>query len=139
MGLPYNRKNGPHNGVLEEVPADGINCQFLVCRTYQQFFNLSFPPDWLGNLSQSLFEDKKWFDDIEPGQPTQVGDIFLFGREKTDVPKLHLGVSLGEVDSAGNALIVHANMYDGVSIWPLNRFFTYPRYSTVRAVKRLKA
>lgn len=89
--------------------------------------------------SQEIFEDEKLFRvvDLAEEQPN-LGDIFVFGKKKAPNYKLHLAFFTGDADQQGELLLIHANMLEGVSIWPLSRFAQYRRYQLLKAVKRLR-
>ncbi len=77
------------------------------------------------------------FTDLPPdNEKTVLGDIFIFGRvQEKDYRRLHLAVQVDNVD--GRLLLIHANPYDGVSIWPIDTFADKKRYERIYTIKRL--
>lgn len=136
LGLPYNFQHGPHVVSSEELIHQGVNCQSLVHLLYKDLFGIVLPEEM---RSQEIFKDEKLFRvvDLAEEQPS-LGDIFVFGKERAPNYKLHLALFTGEIDAQDELLLIHANMLEGVSVWPLSRFAQYRRYQLLKAVKRLR-
>lgn len=138
-GLPYRFASGPSQDRSYEILTQaGINCQFLAHLMLQDWFGINLP---VAMRSKEMFEDGKYFDEIEDVQKSQFGDLFFFGKESlVDLRKLHVAIHSGHLDeNTGSPNLIHANYIDlGVSIWPSERFGEYLRYQRLYGIRRLK-
>ena len=132
IGLPYRYENGP---MADSQPTDGINCQLLVHLALELLHGISLPPSM---MSKEIFEDREFFAEI-PFNAASSGDVFVFGRNiETDFRQFHLAVKVDDDPQAQQPLLIHAtSIENAVTVWPLIRFFSYPRYRKLFAVKRL--
>lgn len=140
VGLTYNFSNGPSSINGNKDLKEALNCQSLIHRIYQMF-RIPIPP---GLLSKEIYEDKELFFNLPIDNlnvlDLAILDVFILGRQhEQDFRKLHLGLFIGEADEMQNPLIIHATAIDRqVSIWSLQKFFNYPRYERLYAIKRPK-
>ena len=139
-GIPFNKEAGPTVLNGQEELTEGINCQGLVHKIYN-YFGHNLPPSF---RSREIFEDEELFfslslDNLDPFSLAKL-DILIFGRQDViDFRKLHLSVYTGELDKDQNPLIIHSTRVEQqVVIWPLQKFFTFPKYEKLYAIKRLK-
>jgi hypothetical protein len=133
IGLPYRYINGPMAG---SRLAEGVNCQLLVHLALELLHGINLPP---AMMSKEIFEDHEFFEEI-PLDTASFGDVFVFGKaDETDLRQLHLAVKIDEDPRTQQSLLIHATSIEkAVTVWPLIRFSSYPRYKKLFAVKRLK-
>lgn len=130
---------------VEEAFKGGINCQSLVHGFYREKFGLPIPIDM---MSRELFVGYPDFDLFVPVNPEEsdftLGDLFFFGKRNiNDFRRLHVAVYLGEQNSDGDPLILHATKPlqeddKGIYTWPLTAFFETDRYQELYGVRRLR-
>lgn len=141
----------------EQALKGGLNCITLVHILYVDLFEITLPEKF---RSIELFQNTSYFDNISDTGELKQGDLFFFGKASealvlknfmtqydkmnnllnlSELPHIHLGVFTGEYTKNNNPLIIHANAIDKkVSIWPLNKFRNYEKYSSILLAKRLK-
>lgn len=122
--------------MTDSQPADGVNCQLLVHLALGFIHGIDLPP---AMRSKEIFEDREFFADIPP-DATSLGDVFVFGKvDETDLRQLHLAVKIDDDPQTRQPLLIHATSIEGVvTVWPLSRFSSHPRYEKLFATKRLK-
>lgn len=132
--VSYKKNNGPVTS--PEEAKTGVNCQWLVHTIYREGFGAQLP---IGMWSQEMFEDETVvLRTVKKGEPYVLGDIFLFGRKKSNPKELHLAVHTGRTNDNGEPMLVHATFREnGVTVWSLGAFARDSRYEKLHGVKRL--
>lgn len=117
----------------------GINCRGLAHGYLAKRNDIFLPED---QLSLEIYENNaELFWDVPLEAPIQESDVVLFGKQGLkDFRWLHLGVSVGRDEirfGRRDPLLLHATRTkNGVCLWPLSKFFEYPQYAVLYAIRR---
>lgn len=135
----------------------GINCTLLARFVIEDLYEYKLPEHLL--CTEMFFDNEHLVrsDAVEAGT-LQAGDLVWFGRaaSKESVDQFqpqydttgqltnwrqlainHVGVATGNF-TGGSPAILHAVERENVTVWPIDRFKTIPRYSVIWGVSRLK-
>lgn len=140
IGIPYSFRRGPLQIAQESrdgIFKQGINCQSLIHELYRARLGINLPSNL---LSKEIYEGTDLFEEISTSDKNlKEGDIFIFGKDMPDADPqdFHLGYYVGETNENNSPLIIHATVYlNNVNIWPLDRFFLYPKYKELKGIRR---
>lgn len=140
----------------DDALQDGINCVSLAHLVLKDVFDCELPPH-LG--CAELYLDREYFKPVDAIDDMRAGDLVWFGLQEAlrqpeevqlqydeagnlvnwrEFPVKHVAVNTG-LQVEDEPLLLHATNVEGRhnKIWPLSKFWSYPRYQKLYGITRL--